>query len=407
MCLPFSSPPPPPSSSGSCGTANRQRKTHFPRRSEKIWIPILQEELFLREMSQLPGGPSCPPPPPRSSNTPAACRPKASRTFAPAWSWTHWCCTCKKVEKRKSQFTIPIWKHLFEMRQFSPFDRHSLQTLTVWPFASFSRHPNCCNFCTSVQYIIFFRWPFASHVPPLQPTFPGNLFSLRGRRPTRTFVHNIPQSAWRTSRYFHLFLHHIKYGTLSGSVRTIVYTQPSFLPPPFPYFHLRCWCITFLFLPPPSSCFPIFWMTNSVGSISRFANLPKVNPPPVNPPAIFSDFFKEQLRYFETPYYRSFHEHPTYGFYRTEGKLKDQVIFFEVLSLSDIFGIFWGRWDSGNVNIRREIQCFWPVRSNSSCDLWGRKVGWPPKTILSPEVTHTCKNEDVRGVMTTGLPDVE
>ena len=195
--------------------------------------------------------------------------------------------------------------------------------------------------------------------------------------------------------------------TVHCRVQYGLYTQPSFLPPPFPYFHLRCWCITFLFLPPPSSCFPIFWMTNSVGSISRFANLPKVNPPPVNPPAIFSDFLKEQLRYFETPYYRSFHEHPTYGFYPTEGKLKDQVIFFEVLSLSDIFGIFWGRWDSGNVNIRREIQCFWPVRSNSSCDLWGRKVGWPPKTILSPEVTHTRKKEDVRGVMTTGLPDVE
>ena len=105
------------------------------RGRRRIFLAVLKtfefqfykRNFFLREMSQLPGGPSCPPPPPRSSNTPAACRPKASRTFAPAWSWTHWCCTCKKVEKRKSQFTIPIWKHLFEMRQFSPFDRHSLQ----------------------------------------------------------------------------------------------------------------------------------------------------------------------------------------------------------------------------------------------------------------------------------------
>ncbi len=79
--------------------------------------------------------------------------------------------------------------------------------------------------------------------------------------------------------------------TVHCRVQYGLYTQPSFLPPPFPYFHLRCWCITFLFLPPPSSCFPIFWMTNSVGSISRFANIPQVNPPPVRSFESFGHFW--------------------------------------------------------------------------------------------------------------------
>ncbi len=74
-----------------------------------------KRNFFCGEMSQLPGGPSCPPPPPRSSSTPAACRPKASRTFAPAWSWTHWCCTCKKSGKTEesiyyySDLKTPFW----------------------------------------------------------------------------------------------------------------------------------------------------------------------------------------------------------------------------------------------------------------------------------------------------------